>query len=358
MSHLTPYVSVSDALARLLAQAAPVAPQVMTVAQARRLILAVPLAAPAALPSQAIALRDGWAVSSDDVAGASGYAPALLARPPLRVLIGDALPVGADAVLPLDSVAMAGGLAEANESAAPGENVRRIGEDAAEGAVLRAAGLPVRALDVAVAGIAGIVTCSVRRPHLRLLGAPADGAAALLAARAERCGGSVEHVALDDAARAEAVLCRPGADLVCVAGGDGALPEALARLGTVTAARLALRPGEGAGCGFVGNTPVAWCSSRPEIALALSLALIEPCLAHLAGAVARESAFAAPLARKISSSLGMAEVALLRNTAAGFEPLATGDLTLAAIADADAWLLVGPDSEGYAAGTTVGAFAL
>ncbi len=39
-------------------------------------------------------------------------------------------------------------------------------------------------------------------------------------------------------------------------------------------------------------------------------------------------------------------------------PLATGQLSLDAIAGADAWLAVPGDSEGYAAGTPVGAFPL
>jgi molybdopterin biosynthesis enzyme len=39
-------------------------------------------------------------------------------------------------------------------------------------------------------------------------------------------------------------------------------------------------------------------------------------------------------------------------------PLAVGDLPLAAVARADAWLLVPDSSEGYAAGTPVDAYML
>jgi molybdopterin biosynthesis enzyme len=39
-------------------------------------------------------------------------------------------------------------------------------------------------------------------------------------------------------------------------------------------------------------------------------------------------------------------------------PLAVGDLPLAAVARADAWLLVPGSSEGYAAGTPVDAYML
>ncbi|MES2749812.1 MAG: molybdopterin-binding protein, partial [Pseudomonadota bacterium] len=65
-----------------------------------------------------------------------------------------------------------------------------------------------------------------------------------------------------------------------------------------------------------------------------------------------------PLARKISSAIGVAELVLLKLSDEVWMPLATGQLSLDAIAGADAWLAVPGDSEGYAAGTPVGAFPL
>ena len=65
-----------------------------------------------------------------------------------------------------------------------------------------------------------------------------------------------------------------------------------------------------------------------------------------------------PLARKIASSVGIAEIVLLKKTDDAWMPLATGDLSLDAIAAADAWLAVPGGSEGYAAGTPVIAYML
>jgi molybdopterin molybdotransferase len=65
-----------------------------------------------------------------------------------------------------------------------------------------------------------------------------------------------------------------------------------------------------------------------------------------------------PLARKISSSVGIAEIALLKKSDGAWMPLATGDLSLNHIVRADAWLAVSGSSEGFAAGTSVDAYML
>jgi molybdopterin biosynthesis enzyme len=65
-----------------------------------------------------------------------------------------------------------------------------------------------------------------------------------------------------------------------------------------------------------------------------------------------------PLSRKIASSVGIAEIVLLERNAGTWMPLAVGDLSLAAIARADAWLAVPGGTEGFAAGTPVDAYML
>jgi hypothetical protein len=65
-----------------------------------------------------------------------------------------------------------------------------------------------------------------------------------------------------------------------------------------------------------------------------------------------------PLARKISSGPGIADVVLLRQIDDHWMPLAVGDLSLQHLAQADAWLAVPGDSEGYAAGHPCAAYLL
>lgn len=354
MTHPPPYVALSDALAGLLAQVVPVEPQLVSPAEATGSILAQPLKARDDVPLQSVALREGWAVASGELVGASAYSPILLARPPSRVAIGQTLPSFADAVLPPDAVAMTGALVEVTDGVAPGEGVRRRGEDAGKDLVLREAGRAVRAFDVAIAAAAGIATCRVRKPLLRLFAPEPDAAATLLEHLAASWGARVERVDVE-------VLSDPTplrADLVVILNSGTLAPNAVDRAGSVRAARLAVRPGEGAGCGLVGTVPVLWCPPRLEVALALALTLLKPCIDRLAGALGGPCAIDGRLTRKISSSVGFTELALLRRTAGGLEPLAVADLTLAAFAAADAWLLVPPESEGFAAGDTVSAVAL
>jgi molybdopterin molybdotransferase len=63
-----------------------------------------------------------------------------------------------------------------------------------------------------------------------------------------------------------------------------------------------------------------------------------------------------PLARKIASHIGIAEIALLKKIDDTWMPLASGDLSLDAIAGADGWLAVAADSEGFAAAKPVDAY--
>jgi hypothetical protein len=65
-----------------------------------------------------------------------------------------------------------------------------------------------------------------------------------------------------------------------------------------------------------------------------------------------------PIARKIASRVGLAEIVLLAREKDNWVPLAVGDLSLEAMRLADAWLAVPGDSEGYAAGTPVAATLL
>ena len=80
------------------------------------------------------------------------------------------------------------------------------------------------------------------------------------------------------------------------------------------------------------------------------------CLYRLSGQ--QRETVTVPLARKIASTVGLAEIVLLERQADAWMPLATGDLPLETVARADAWLLVSGGSEGYAAGTPAKAYLL
>jgi molybdopterin biosynthesis enzyme len=124
----------------------------------------------------------------------------------------------------------------------------------------------------------------------------------------------------------------------------------------VVAHGLALQPGRTAAVGSISQTPVVVVPGAPDQALAVWWAMVLPVLDRL---TRRErGTLSLPLARKIASSVGLAEIALLERQDDTWTPLAIGDLPLEAVARADAWLLVSDSSEGYAAGTPANAYLL
>jgi len=368
-ARLPSLMPLERALAELRAATRPVAPQLVPPREGIGHVLAAPLQVTAPLPAKTVALREGWAVAANDVVGASSYSPIFPAAAPPWIETGQVLPMGTDSVLPPDGFSARNGLPEIVAAIAPGEGVRHAGGDAAAGAALREAGERVRPADVALALAACIDRISVRQARVQILSLPGpavlDATRELVANLVEASGGIPERVHLRsrEAASIAAAARKQDGNLMVVIGGTGFggedhAAEALADAGSVMAHGIALRPGETAGCGVVGTTPVILVPGRLEAALATMLALGLPCLDHLMGAAPRRPLLSGRLTRKISSQVGMTEIVLLRRQGQDVEPLAVGDLTLAAVAAAEAWLIVPADSEGFARGDTVAAFLL
>lgn len=361
-------VPLDQAIAELVARLRPLEPCTLPIEEALGRILAEPIRSYASLPAVSTALRSGWAVSADDTVGASSYSPVQVARKPTWVEGGQPLPDGTDAVLPFDAVVNEAGFSEIIVEVAPGESVRRAGENCPSGAILRQAGEVVRPIDVGVAPAADIRRVVVRVARVRVLSlsrtAETDASIALVARLAEAAGAAVERVdapvrrpkAIADALKID------GRDLIVVLGASlhpeahqAALPIGFPPL---IAAGIALRPGEGCGYGSVGAAPTITIPGSLDAALAATLALVLPCLDRLMQTAPRTSAISGPLTRKVSSAVGLTEIVLLRRAGLALEPLAVGDLTLTAMAQAEAWIAVPPASEGFAAGETVTALLL
>jgi len=132
IARLTP---LADVLARLDALVKPVMPRAADLAAALGRTLAEDVVIHAPIPATARALRDGWAVSSDLTTDAGAYAPAPLPSA-AWVDVGEALPGDADAVAPLDAVAIRDGAAQALAPVGPGEGALPTGADVAPGTTL------------------------------------------------------------------------------------------------------------------------------------------------------------------------------------------------------------------------------
>jgi molybdopterin biosynthesis enzyme len=133
------------------------------------------------MPMAARALRDGFAVRAETTADAGSYTPALLATVH-RVDLGDLMPPDADAVVPLDALALDNGRHQVVAPVAAGEGVLATGADIRAGEILAGQGERLRAASAAVLAAAGIAHVMVREPRIRLVPARADREAVLAAA--------------------------------------------------------------------------------------------------------------------------------------------------------------------------------
>jgi len=355
IGRLTP---LTEVLALVDLRVKPVATRTVDVAAAAGHILAADAMAPAR-PNSAIALVDGWAVSADETLGAGSYAPALLDHIPQRIEVGQPLPPETDSVAPFDAVKLDRGRGEALATVNPGDGVLAAGSDCDPAIPLRRAGERLRTADLAALAAAGLARVTVREPRIHIL--PVRGntiinaAARLVAGDAERRGGAVR---LETGRDLGLALAAENADAIFVIGGTGsgrndASVQTLTREGEIGVHGIALTPGETAALGFIGARPVLLLPGRLDAALAVWLTVGRRLLTQLAGGGDDDLPAAATLARKIASSVGLAEFIPVRRSGEMAEPLAAKYLPLSALARADGWILVPADSEGYAEGSKV-----
>ncbi len=323
---LTP---IADALNLALGRVRPVHPQVRASGDALGTILAAPVRSVRPVPLRPTALRAGFAINAADVVGASAYSPVTLKDAPIQVAASESLPDGCDAIVPLDAAVKRGRLVEIAESAAPGEGVRLTGHDLSMGSLIADRGTLITPTLQLILACAGIETVEISSPTVFIApGAPA--AADWLSAQFTSLGCRLA----DDKGRDDAHL------VINWAIEDGPI--------------LACGPGES---GFIRATS----SGQAEIMMpgrfdglvAIFVLLVLPVVEALTGRA--QPLVARPLALKITSMVGLTQVALLKSVSSGYLPLCVGEITLSALAAADAIAIVPPESEGLAKGGLVGA---
>lgn len=356
--------SLDAALAALLRGVEPLAPAELPLTEAVGCIAAgAPLLPP--WPPRDIAAADGWALRANDLVGASAYSPLPLATTPAWVEAGGAMPGGCDCVLDADAVEVSGPLVQVLAEAVPGQGVRRAGSDIANRTPAGRDGYPVSVADLLIARVAGVEKLSVRRPRLRIINVPGATATVHVIAGIARAAGfdaTTLTAGARDQASIAAMLDVSSCDVVLTIGGSGvgrqdAAIAALAQRGDVLAHGIALQPGRTAAVARLGKVPAVALPGPPDQALAAWFALVLPLLDRLAVRQPRRRV-TLPLARKIASSVGIAEVALLAEEHKAWMPIAVGEWPLQAIARADAWLLIPGSHEGFAASAPVDAYLM
>jgi molybdopterin molybdotransferase len=356
ITRLTPLAAV---LAAVATEVKPVAPRAIDISAAAGRVLATDALAPMH-PSAAVALLDGWAVRADETLGAGGYVPVQLLRPPQRVEAGQPMPAGSDSVAPPDAVKLGSGVAEVLITVSPGDGVLAAGGDSDAEIPLRRLGERLRLTDIGALGAAGLTRVSVREPRIRVIPLRDSGiitaTARLLASDIEKHGGTVQF---DQRGDLDGAFTADEADAIIAIGGTGSgrndgSVQTLARAGRVAVHGMAVTPGETAALGFVAMRPVLLLPGRLDAALAVWLLVGRRMLQALAGTKDEdEAAESIALARKVTSTVGLAEVVPVRRHGERVEPLASKYLPLSSLTRSHGWILVPADSEGYAAGASV-----
>jgi len=311
---------IEDARAIVASSCAPLPAEPVAVGDATGRVLAADLRAAADAPAFDNSAMDGFAVRSDASSGplpvvdeSRAGAPASRALAPgeaIRISTGAALPAGADAVAPVEQAVEQDGHVTLAAAVAPGQHVRRAGEDLCAGTVVLRTGarLDAGALTVAIAAGAGVVACA-RRPRVAVLCTgdelrPAGSALApgqihnsngpMLAALAAQAGAEVVAAATIGDARAatEAALAAAlqQADLTILSGGVSVGPHdhvkpALAALGVGERFwRVDLQPGKPTWFGTRGAQLVLGLPGNPVSSFVTFVLFARPALHALQGA--------------------------------------------------------------------------
>lgn len=358
MRSIPALTSLDDALRLLLAglQIVPVRQQPLDEAIGR---ISAGLIASSPLPAKSIAITDGWAVRALDLIGASAYSPALLVKPPSWVESGQLLPDECDTVIEPAWLDQKGDVFQIVSEPRPGEGMRPAGAEVSAEFVVLKAGQKVRAIDSLIAAKLELRSLSVRTPRLQIINIPSgvdqSFATQNIAEAAKTAGATVTRidVAQKTASAIAAVLAATEVDLILTIGGTGAgktdvTIDSLRGIGISVAHGIAITPGRTAAVGRKGYTPIIALPGDLEGALAAWLALGLPVLDRLTG---RERPIELrPITRKISSTVGVTDVVLLACQAGAWLPLSVGELPLWALSQADAWMLVPAESEGFPTG--------
>jgi molybdopterin biosynthesis enzyme len=156
------------------------------------------------------------------------------------------------------------------------------------------------------------------------------------------------------------VLANHDAHVTVVVGGSGSgrddrSVQTLASVGRVDVHGIAIGPGHTSALGAVGDALVLVVPGRIDAALAAWLLVGVPLMRRLTGAIEDRPRMAVTLARKVTSAVGLLELVPVRVHEEKALPLASGYLPLHALSQANAYIVVPAESEGYPEGATVNA---
>jgi molybdopterin molybdotransferase len=318
-------LSVEEARERILAHMRPLPAERVALTEALGRLLAEDAVAHDDLPPFANSAMDGYALRSEDAAGASPQSPRelrLAGEVPagsvfegvvgpgeaVRILTGAPLPAGADAVLQQELTEVGGGRVRLLAEAPAGNNVRPAGDDARRGQTLLSAGSDIGPSEIALLAAGGVHPVAVaRRPRVAILstgdelaplgeplrpGQIRESNGPYLVAAVLRAGGEPAPlgVARDREEEIRAALGRArSADLVLTSGGVSVgdydlVKRILGEQGSIDFWRVNMRPGKPLAFGLLGETPLLGLPGNPASAAVTFELFGRPAIRRMLGA--------------------------------------------------------------------------
>jgi molybdopterin molybdotransferase len=321
-------LAIDDALALVVARAAPLGAEEVALGDAPGRVLAEDVAAVIALPPFTNSAMDGYAVRAADLPGtlpvagesAAGapYGATLRAGEAVTISTGAIVPDGADAIVPVEDTVREGGAVAVGAPVAPGAFVRRAGSDVGRGERVLTAGTRLGPAQIGAAAAAGHGTLRcARRPRVAVVtvgdelrppgtdlsaGQIYDANRPMLAAALAGAGALVSQVpvAADTAAAHRAALAEAlEHDVVISSGGVSVGEHDLVRgaardLGVQELFwRVKLRPGKPLSFGVRDATLVFGLPGNPVSTLVCFELFVRPALLALQGVQDARPAFGA-----------------------------------------------------------------
>ena len=320
--------TVSDAVARIVADIEPLGVERVQILEALGRVLATPIVSPLTLPAWDNSAMDGYALRAADVEGATAAAPVTLtvletvaagafpsrgvgAGTCTRIMTGAPLPEGVDTVIRLEDTD--GGIERVsirNDRDAR-RNVRHRGEDISAGALVLDRGQPLGAAQIGVLASVGASSVDVyRQPRVAFFGSgdeivdldrfseALDGKKIVtsnsytLNALVRLNGGIPINlgVARDDPADIRSRIDRAaGCDLLITSAGISAgefdyLRPVLAEAGvTLDVWKVRMRPGAPLGFGWLGKMPWIGLPGNPVSTMVTFELFVRPVIRRMLG---------------------------------------------------------------------------
>jgi molybdopterin molybdotransferase len=313
-------LSLTDALAAVLARCEPLPPELLPLDEAASRVLAERVVSTIDLPPFPSSAMDGFALRAEDTPGTLDIVFRIAAGRPagrplgpgeaMGIATGGVVPEGADAVVPIEAVADEGTTVEVPVPVPAMSNVRAPGRDVERGSELAPAGTPLTAARIAALAAAGVarVHCA-RRPRAAVLttgtelrspgeelrpGEVYEANGAMLAAQLRNAGAIVDVLpAVEDDVEChrEAIAAGLEHDVLVTSGGVSVGPHDLVRsveaeLGVEEVFwGVAVRPGKPVSFGVRGETLVFGLPGNPVSSFVACELFVKPALGALQGAL-------------------------------------------------------------------------